>query len=186
MIRALKGMKDTLSPQNKKFEYFIENTTKIVRKYGYEFIESPILEETKLFKRSVGESSDIVGKEMYQFTDKGGNDVCLRPEGTAGIVRAFVEAKMDRQGGINRFFYYGPMFRYERPQKGRFRQFHQFGCESFGESNPLEDVNIIIMIKEILDFFGVNYTIELNSLGCSTCLPPFREKLVSFLEATEG
>ena len=186
MIRALKGMKDTLSPQNKKYIYFIENTTKIVKKYGYEFIESPILEETALFQRSVGESSDIVGKEMYQFTDKGGNDVCLRPEGTAGIVRAFVEAKMDRQGGINRFFYYGPMFRYERPQKGRFRQFHQFGCESFGESNPLEDATIIIMIKEILDFFGVNYTIELNSLGCPTCLPPFREKLVSFLNATEG
>ena len=186
MIRALKGMKDTLSPQNKKYMYCIENTTKIVKKYGYEFIESPILEETALFQRSVGESSDIVGKEMYQFTDKGGNDVCLRPEGTAGIVRAFVEAKMDRQGGINRFFYYGPMFRYERPQKGRFRQFHQFGCESFGESNPLEDATIIIMIKEILDFFGVNYTIELNSLGCPTCLPPFREKLVSFLNATEG
>ncbi len=186
MIKALKGMKDTLDPQNKKFEYFIENTTRIVKKYGYSFIESPILEETILFKRSVGESSDIVGKEMYQFTDKGGNDVCLRPEGTAGIVRAFVEAKMDRIGGINRYFYYGPMFRYERPQKGRFRQFHQFGCESFGESNPLEDANIIIMIKEILDFFGVNYTIELNSLGCPTCLPPFREKLVSFLKATEG
>ncbi len=186
MIRALKGMKDTLSPQNKKFEYFIKNTIKIVKKYGYEFVESPILEETALFKRSVGESSDIVGKEMYQFTDKGGNDICLRPEGTAGIVRAFVEAKMDRVGGINRFFYYGPMFRYERPQKGRFRQFHQFGCESFGESNPLEDANIIIMIKEILDFFGVNYTIELNSLGCPTCLPPFREKLVSFLDVTEG
>ena len=186
MIRALKGMKDTLSPENKKFTYFIENTTKIVNKYGYEFIESPILEETALFKRSVGESSDIVGKEMYQFTDKGGNDVCLRPEGTAGIVRAYVEAKMDRIGGVNRYFYYGPMFRYERPQKGRFRQFHQFGCESFGESNPLEDANIIIMIKEILDFFGVNYTIELNSLGCPTCLPPFREKLVSFLDATEG
>ncbi len=186
MIRALKGMKDTLAPQNKKFEYFIENTTKIVKKYGYEFIESPILEETTLFQRSVGESSDIVGKEMYQFTDKGGNDVCLRPEGTAGIVRAFVEAKMDRIGGINRFFYYGPMFRYERPQKGRLRQFHQFGCESFGESNPLEDANIIIMIQEILDFFGVNYTIELNSLGCPSCLPPFRQKLVAFLDETEG
>ena len=186
MIRALKGMKDTLSPDNKKFEYFIENTSRIVKKYGFEFIETPILEETALFKRSVGESSDIVGKEMYQFTDKGGNDVCLRPEGTAGIVRAFVEAKMDRQGGLHRYFYYGPMFRYERPQKGRFRQFHQFGCESFGESNPLEDANIVIMIKEILDFFSIHYTLELNSLGCPTCLPPFREKLVSFLDTTKG
>jgi len=186
MIKALKGMKDTLSPQNKKFEYFIENATAIVKKYGYEFIQTPILEETALFKRSVGESSDIVGKEMYQFTDKGGNDVCLRPEGTAGIVRAYVEAKMDRIGGTNRFFYYGPMFRYERPQKGRFRQFHQFGCESFGESNPLEDATVIIMIKEILDFFDIGYSLELNSLGCPTCLPPFRESLVTFLNQTEG
>ena len=186
MIRALKGMKDTLYPENKKFEYFIKNTTDIVKKYGFEFIQTPILEETALFKRSVGESSDIVGKEMYQFIDKGKNDVCLRPEGTAGIVRSFVEAKMDRQGGIQRYFYYGPMFRYERPQKGRFRQFHQFGCESFGESNPLEDANIILMLKEILDFFSINYTLELNSLGCPTCLPPFREKLVSFLDETEG
>ncbi len=186
MIKALKGMKDTLFPENEKYSYFIENTSKIVQKYGFSFIETPILEETALFKRSVGESSDIVGKEMYQFIDKGKKDVCLRPEGTAGIVRAFVEAKMDRQGGVKRFFYYGPMFRYERPQKGRLRQFHQFGCESFGESNPLEDANIIIMIKEILDFFDVNYTLELNSLGCPTCLPPFREKLVAFLETTEG
>jgi histidyl-tRNA synthetase len=186
MIRALKGMKDTLYPENKKFEYFIQNTTRIVKKYGFEFIQTPILEETALFKRSVGESSDIVGKEMYQFIDKGKNDVCLRPEGTAGIVRSFVEAKMDRQGGIQRYFYYGPMFRYERPQKGRFRQFHQFGCESFGESNPLEDATIIIMIKEILDFFSINYTLELNSLGCPTCLPPFRENLVTFLNKTEG
>ncbi len=186
MIKALKGMKDTLSPQNRKYEYFIKNATKIVKKYGYEFIETPILEETALFKRSVGESSDIVGKEMYQFTDKGNNDVCLRPEGTAGIVRSFVESKRDRAGGIQRFFYYGPMFRYERPQKGRFRQFHQFGCESFGESNPLEDATIIIMIKEILDFFHINYTLELNSLGCPTCLPPFRQKLVTFLDETEG
>ncbi len=123
---------------------------------------------------------------MYQFTDKGGNDVCLRPEGTAGIVRAFVEAKMDRVGGINRFFYYGPMFRYERPQKGRFRQFHQFGCESFGEASAQEDATIIIMIKEILDYFAIEYHIELNSLGCPTCLPPFREELVSFLNQTEG
>jgi histidyl-tRNA synthetase len=186
MIRALKGMKDTLSPQNKKFEYFIENSTKIVKKYGYELIETPILEETALFKRSVGESSDIVGKEMYQFTDKGGNDVCLRPEGTAGIVRAFVEAKMDRAGGLHRYFYYGPMFRYERPQKGRFRQFHQFGCESFGEANPQEDATIILMIKEILDFFNITYTLELNSLGCPECLPPFREKLISYLEQNDG
>ena len=186
MIKALRGMKDILPPQNEKYLYFLKNTSKIVEKYGFEFIETPILEETALFKRSVGESSDIVGKEMYQFIDKGGNDVCLRPEGTAGVVRAFIEKKYDRQGGIYRFYYHGPMFRYERPQKGRFRQFHQFGVESFGTSSYLEDANIILMIKEILDFFGINYTLKLNSLGCGECMPPYREKLMKFLDEVEA
>ncbi len=183
MIKALRGMKDILPPQNEKFEYFIKNTTNIVKKYGFEFIETPLLEETSLFKRSVGESSDIVGKEMYQFMDKGGNDVCLRPEGTAGVVRAFVEKKLDRIGGINRFFYYGPMFRYERPQKGRFRQFHQFGVESFGLQSHYEDANIILMTKEILDFFKVNYTLKLNSLGCTDCMTPYKKRLITFLDS---
>lgn len=185
MITALRGMKDILPPQNQKFVYFLENASAIARRYGFEFIETPILEETALFKRSVGESSDIVGKEMYQFIDKGGHDVCLRPEGTAGVVRAFIEKKYDRQGGIHRFFYHGPMFRYERPQKGRLRQFHQFGVESFGVSSHFEDANIILMLKEILDFFGINYTLKLNSLGCSTCMPPYRERLVTFLDTIE-
>ena len=186
MIKALRGMKDTLPPQNEKYIYFIEKTTEIVKRYGFEFVETPILEDTGLFKRSVGESSDIVGKEMYQFIDKGGNDVCLRPEGTAGVVRSFVESKLDRVGGIQRFFYHGPMFRYERPQKGRLRQFHQFGIESFGVESHLEDVTMIVMLKKILDTFNINYELKINSLGCQKCMPPFREKLVTFLNATEG
>ncbi len=187
MIRALKGMKDILpQEQSNKFQYFIKHTSRIVQKYGFEYIETPILEESALFKRSVGESSDIVGKEMYQFIDKGNNDVCLRPEGTAGVVRAFIEHKLDRIGGIYRFFYHGPMFRYERPQKGRFREFHQFGCESFGVADVTEDANIIIMISEILDFFQISYILKINSLGCPKCLPPFREKLIKYLEEKEG
>jgi len=186
MIKALRGMKDTLPPQNRKYLYFIDECTKILKSYGYEFIETPILEDTGLFKRSVGESSDIVGKEMYQFIDKGGNDVCLRPEGTAGVVRSFVENKLDRVGGIHRFYYHGPMFRYERPQKGRLRQFHQFGVESFGVDSYFEDVSMIVMIKKILDRFDINYTLKINSLGCPTCMPPFREKLVKFLDNTDG
>ncbi len=186
MIKALRGMKDTLPPQNDKYSYFIEKTTEIVKRYGFEFVETPILEDTGLFKRSVGESSDIVGKEMYQFIDKGGNDVCLRPEGTAGVVRSFVENKLDRVGGIQRFFYHGPMFRYERPQKGRLRQFHQFGIESFGVESHLEDVAMIVMLKKILDTFSINYELKINSLGCQKCMPPFREKLIIFLDATEG
>ncbi len=186
MIKALRGMKDILPPLNKKFEYFLTNASRIASNYGFEFIETPILEETSLFKRSVGESSDIVGKEMYEFVDKGGNSVCLRPEGTAGVVRSFIQNKYDRILGVKRFFYYGPMFRYERPQKGRLRQFHQFGVECFGENNPLEDVNIILMLKEILDFFGINYSLKINSLGCDKCLPSFRQRLVKFLTDIEN
>ena len=182
MIKALRGMKDTLPPQNEKYLYFIEKCRQIVQRYGFEFVETPILEDTGLFKRSVGESSDIVGKEMYQFIDKGENDICLRPEGTAGVVRSFIENKLDRVGGIHRFYYHGPMFRYERPQKGRFRQFHQFGVESFGVDSYLEDVTIIKMLKDILDTFKISYTLKINSLGCNVCMPPFRKKLVEFLD----
>ncbi len=181
MIRALRGMKDTLPPQSKTYEYFIQNATQIIKKHGFEYIQTPILEESVLFKRSVGDSSDIVGKEMYQFIDKGGNDVCLRPEATAGVVRSFIEHKYDKQGGAFKFFYHGAMFRYERPQKGRFREFRQFGAESFGEESYLEDVRILTIIKEILDFFKIEYTLKLNSLGCQKCMPPYKKELVKFL-----
>jgi histidyl-tRNA synthetase len=174
-------MKDLLAPQSERYTYFVENCSKIAKNYGFSYVETPILEETALFKRSVGESSDIVGKEMYQFTDKGGNDVCMRPEGTAGVVRAFIQQKYDKAKVQKKFFYYGPMFRYERPQKGRLREFHQFGVECFGESSPFEDINIILLLKEILDFFGIDYTLKINSLGCEECLPPFRDNLVNFL-----
>ena len=137
MIKSLRGMNDILSEDYERFTHFIDVASSVAQRYGYHFIETPLLEETSLFKRSVGESSDIVGKEMYQFIDKGENDVCLRPEGTAGVVRAFIQKKLDKAGGTHRFFYHGPMFRYERPQKGRLREFHQFGVESFGVENRL-------------------------------------------------
>ncbi|MEA3354225.1 MAG: histidine--tRNA ligase [Campylobacterota bacterium] len=180
-IQSLRGMKDITDNESKLFTYFVENCSKIVKKYGYEYIETPILEETALFKRSVGESSDIVSKEMYQFIDKGKNDVCLRPEGTAGVVRWFVQNKKDKAGGNTRVFYHGPMFRYERPQKGRLREFHQFGCESFGEADVYEDASIILMIDEMLKFFGINYKLKLNSLGCKECMPLYRDNLVAHL-----
>ena len=184
MIKALKGMKDLFEPENKRYEFVIQTSTNIAKKYGFELVQTPILEESSLFLRSVGESSDIVGKEMYRFVDKGGNDVCLRPEGTAGVVRAFIEHKMDRAGVKKRYFYHGPMYRYERPQKGRFRQFHQFGVESFGIDDPKEDAFIIAMLKEILDNLGVKATLKLNSLGCPECMPKYREKLIEFLNKT--
>jgi len=181
MINPLRGMKDLTFDESQRFVYIVTTAIGIAKKYGYSYIETPILEETALFKRSVGESSDIVGKEMYQFEDKGGNDVCMRPEGTAGVVRAFVSAKLDRQPQKYKFYYYGPMFRYERPQKGRLREFHQFGCESFGEASVYEDFSIISMVKDIFDALGIGYTLQINSLGCPECMPPYREELVTYL-----
>ncbi len=186
MIKALRGMKDFLGGDAKKYEYCVDVCKQIAQNYGFSFCETPLLEETALFKRSVGESSDIVGKEMYQFEDKGGNDVCLRPEGTAGTVRAFLEAKLDRSLANHRFFYYGAMYRYERPQRGRLRQFHQFGVESFGIDDVKEDANIILLARAILDFFGIKATLKLNSIGCTTCMPPYKQKLTSFLEKQDG
>jgi len=180
-IQALRGMKDIMNEESKLFTYFINNCSKIAQQYGFNYLETPLLEETALFKRGVGESSDIVSKEMYQFIDKGDHDVCLRPEGTAGVVRMFVQNKLDRAGGTYRYFYHGPMFRYERPQKGRLREFHQFGCESFGESSVYEDANIIIMLSSILNFFGIKYQLQLNSLGCKECMPEYKENLVKYL-----
>ena len=182
MIKALRGMKDLTLEESERFVHIVTTATTIAKRYGYGYIETPILEETKLFKRSVGESSDIVGKEMYQFEDKGGNDVCMRPEGTAGVVRAFVQAKFDRQQSAKfKFYYYGPMFRYERPQKGRLREFHQFGCESFGEASVYEDFTIIQMIGDIFKALGIGYKLQINSLGCPDCMPQYREKLIGFL-----
>ena len=183
MINALRGMKDLMFEDAKKYQYITETASQIAKRYGFEFIETPILEETALFKRSVGESSDIVGKEMYRFEDKGGNDVCMRPEGTAGVVRAFIQAKLDRQQGFKgKFFYFGPMYRYERPQKGRLRQFHQFGVESFGESRVEEDFTLIQMLSDIFDSLGIKYKVLINSLGCPNCMPPYRDNLLSYLK----
>jgi len=185
MIQPLRGMKDLTFDESECFIHIINTATQIAKKYGYNYIETPILEETSLFKRSVGNSSDIVSKEMYQFEDKGGNDVCMRPEGTAGVVRAFVHSKLDRQPVKQKFYYYGPMFRYERPQKGRLREFHQFGCESFGETSVYEDFTIITMVSQIFNELGIGFDLQINSLGCPECMPSYREKLVSFLKETQ-
>lgn len=182
MISSLRGMNDILSEDYERFTHFISTATLVAQRYGFHFIQTPLLEETALFKRSVGESSDIVGKEMYQFIDKGENDVCLRPEGTAGVVRAFIQKKLDRAGGIHRFFYHGAMFRYERPQKGRLRQFHQFGVESFGVDSVYEDSAMIMMVSDILKELGIGYRLQLNSLGDNNCMPTYREKLVKFVQ----
>lgn len=183
MISALKGMKDLLSIEARLYERIIKACESVARNYGFEFIATPHLELSALFKRSVGESSDIVGKEMYEFIDKGENSVCLRPEGTAGIVRAYIEHKFDKTQSVKRWFYHGSMFRYERPQKGRLREFHQFGVESFGVKSVFEDATLILMLAQILTKLDIKAKLKLNSLGCEKCLPEFRAKFLEFVSA---
>lgn len=183
MISALKGMKDLLSIEARLYERIIKACESVARNYGFEFIATPHLELSTLFKRSVGESSDIVGKEMYEFIDKGENSVCLRPEGTAGIVRAYIEHKFDKTQSVKRWFYHGSMFRYERPQKGRLREFHQFGVESFGVKSVFEDATLILMLAQILARLDIKAKLKLNSLGCEKCLPEFRAKFLEFVSA---
>lgn len=183
MISALKGMKDLLSIEARLYERIIKACESVARNYGFEFIATPYLELSTLFKRSVGESSDIVGKEMYEFIDKGENSVCLRPEGTAGIVRAYIEHKFDKTQSVKRWFYHGSMFRYERPQKGRLREFHQFGVESFGVKSVFEDATLILMLSQILAKLDIKAKLKLNSLGCEKCLPEFRAKFLEFVSA---
>lgn len=183
MISALKGMKDLLSIEARLYERIIKACESVARNYGFEFIATPHLELSALFKRSVGESSDIVGKEMYEFIDKGENSVCLRPEGTAGIVRAYIEHKFDKTQSVKRWFYHGSMFRYERPQKGRLREFHQFGVESFGVKSVFEDATLILMLAQILAKLDIKAKLKLNSLGCEKCLPEFRAKFLEFVSA---
>ncbi|WP_297576598.1 histidine--tRNA ligase [uncultured Campylobacter sp.] len=181
-MQAIKGMKDILDDEAILYEKIIESASFVAKNYGYSYINTPHLELTALFRRSVGESSDIVGKEMYEFVDKGGNEVCLRPEGTAGVVRAFIEHKIDRTDTIKRWFYHGSMFRYERPQKGRFREFHQFGVECFNVKSVYEDAAIISMASDILKKLDIKATLKLNSLGDKESMSRYREKLVEFLD----
>ncbi|HCL98242.1 MAG TPA: histidine--tRNA ligase, partial [Fervidobacterium sp.] len=166
MYQKIKGTDDLYGDQIKYWYWIEEKARKLSTIYGYGEIRTPIFEETKLFVRSVGQDTDIVQKEMYTFEDKGGRSITLRPEGTAPVVRAFVENGMLAQGLPQKYFYIGPMFRYERPQSGRQRQFHQFGAEIFGSPSPIADAELIIFADRLLKELGlVDYEIHINSLG---------------------
>ncbi|MDR0915494.1 MAG: histidine--tRNA ligase [Endomicrobium sp.] len=153
----------------------------IFTKNGFEEIRTPMFEEANLFIRAIGSITDIVEKEMYVFNDKKGRKLALRPEGTASIARAFIEHKMNVLNTIGKFFYIGEMFRYEKPQNGRYRQFHQIGAEYFGNDNPIADAEIITLAQNILAYIGIkNINININSLGCQHCRPKFKKILVKY------
>jgi len=184
-FKALRGTKDILPGESLRWLRLEESVRRVFSRYGFREIRTPILESTALFARSVGASSDIVGKQMYTF-QAGDESVCLRPESTASVVRAFVEHSLDRgvaSGYPERYFYMGPMFRYERPQKGRQRQFHQIGVEVLGASEPLADAETIHMADAFLEELGVGTReIVLNSVGDAQCRPGYRERLQAWLE----
>lgn len=158
-----------------------EKIRRVCHSYGYTELRTPIFEHTELFQRGIGETTDIVEKEMYTFTDRGDRSLTLRPEGTAPVVRAYLENKMGNGALPVKVFYYGPMFRYERPQAGRYRQFTQFGLEVLGSADPLLDVESIVLPMELYKACGLHgFEVELNSIGCPTCRKKYREKLVAY------
>lgn len=177
-----RGTNDIL-PEDAGKWHELELILRLVAKlYGYQEIRTPIFEHTELFLRSVGETTDIVEKEMYTFTDRGERSLTLRPEGTAPTVRAFVENKLYSGPQPTKLFYIGPMFRYDRPQAGRYRQFHQFGVEVFGSKDPCIDAEVITMAMDIYHRLGLNdLSVELNSVGCPECRPVHREALQKYL-----
>ena len=182
MISVLKGMKDRHSDDVRKYDFIVDTAKKVFSKYGFERIITPILEETELFRRSVGDETDVVSKEMYEFKDKGNRSVSMRPEGTAGVVSAYLEAGLHKSDPIVKWFYNGPMYRYEAPQKGRYREFHQVGAEIFGIRSPYLDAEIIRMGCEFLEKLGITgLTVEINSLGNIESRKKYIEDLKAFM-----
>jgi len=183
-ISGIKGFNDILTGEVEKWQHIEAVARKVFELYGFAEIRVPILEKTELFARSIGDATDIVEKEMYSFVDKGGNQVTMRPEGTAGVMRAFIEHKLHAADPVAKLYYMGPMFRYERPQKGRYRQFHQIGAEVTGVMGPVIDAQVLTMLCHFFAELGLTEPrLEINSLGCPECRPAYREALKEFLRA---
>lgn len=183
-MQALKGTHDILPEEVYKWDYMEGVIRDVCSRYGYKEIRTPIIEATELFQRGIGDTTDVVTKEMYTFKDRGDRSVTLRPENTASAVRAYLEHKMYGDQQVHKMFYIGSMFRYDRPQAGRYREFHQFGLEVLGASSPLADAEVIAMACEIFHRLGLkNLDLHLNSIGDRNCRPAYRQKLIEFFEA---
>jgi histidyl-tRNA synthetase len=182
-IQKITGFADLFGPEADAYT-FIENTAReVFARYGYIELRTPVVERTELFAKGIGEDTDVVGKEMYTFPDRRGRSLTLRPEATAGVVRAFIDSKRYQPGGVYKYYTLGPMFRYERPQKGRMRQFHQVNAECFGSPSPLADAESILMLADFLTAIGLRgLSFEINSLGCAECRPSYRGFLTEYFE----
>ena len=187
LIKAVRGMRDILPPETGRWQWVEQVAREVFELYGYAEMRLPLLEKTELFARGIGTDTDIVAKEMYTFTDRRGDSLTLRPEATAQVVRSCLENGLLKSAGVKKFYLMGPMFRYERPQKGRFRQFYQINCEALGSDAPELDAEVIFLLLDFLGRLGLgDLRLLINSLGCPECTPDFKARLQTYLGAQEG
>ncbi|MFA5584199.1 MAG: histidine--tRNA ligase [Bacteriovoracaceae bacterium] len=187
MIQRPRGTKDILPKEQIYFKNVEKTFSETVEKAGFSKITFPTFEDAKLFNRSIGKDTDVIEKEMYTFSDKSGNLLALRPEGTASVMRAYIENGMQSWSQPVKLYYFGPFFRYDRPQAGRYREFFQFGLEVIGDNNPLVDASLIATAWRIYKKLNIeNLTIELNSIGCGTCRPKYEKLLKSYYQDQKG
>ncbi len=185
LVQGPKGTQDLLPEQTARWQLVEQVMREEASLYGYGEIRTPVFEHTELFQRSVGETTDVVQKEMYTFNDKGGRSITLRPEGTAGAVRALLEHALYNEGLPVKLYYFTSCYRYEKPQAGRLREFHQFGVEAFGSADPIADAETILLAKSIFDRLGMRgYSIEINSIGCPECRAKYHQALKEYFSAS--
>ncbi len=186
-VNSIRGFNDLLPHESIKWQKIETEARKFLSAYGFSEIRTPLLERTELFSRSIGEATDIVEKEMYSFDDRKGASLTLRPEGTAPVVRAYIEHKLYQNSPVTKLYYMGPMFRYERPQKGRSRQFYQIGAEVFGITDPSIDAEIMDMLMSFFSKLSLtDLELQVNSLGCDICRPTYMEALNTYLSDTKS
>jgi histidyl-tRNA synthetase len=179
---TIKGFKDILPGEIETWQTLESAARKLFMSFGFHEIKTPLLEKTELFNRGIGQETDIVSKEMYSFQDTKGRGLTLRPEATASVARAYIQNRLYLKNSVQKLFTIGPMFRHERPQKGRFRQFYQINAELFGDPGPMSDAEIIILTVSLFESIGIrDVTLNLNSLGCPECRPGFRQDLIDYL-----
>jgi histidyl-tRNA synthetase len=183
-FKSIRGTKDVLPGEVEDWQYVEETIRRVMRVFNYREIRTPVFEQTGLFARSIGELTDIVSKEMYTFKDRSDESLTLRPEGTASALRAFIQHSIGEQTPLTKLYYIGPMFRQERPQAGRLRQFHQFGAEALGSSSPQLDAEMMLMALQVYRELGIQeFTLKVNSVGCERCRPPYKQKLIDALQS---
>jgi len=181
-FKSIPGAKDILPAESHRWQHVEQTFRELSHRYNFREIRTPVFEQTELFARGIGELTDIVGKEMYTFRDRSDNSLTLKPEMTAAVVRAYLQHNLEQQQPVTKMYYLAPMFRQERPQKGRLRQFHQFGLEIIGSPHPEADAEIIVMTAEYYSLLGItNVELKINSVGCQECRPAYKDKLKEFL-----